>query len=524
MTKNTLNTLLGIIFALFLLLAICGIVFPSNGSMATEPAKTRKMIVFSTYFGGNASEWDGGGMIVDPLGNIIVTGVTESTDFPLKEAINSNQSEGNLYLAKFSPTGNILFSTFLNGENFSHGADIALDSTGNIIIGGHIDSDGLALVNAYQEGYNGTSEAFIMKLAPDGQSTIFSTYLGGNDSESILGISIDNSDNILVAGKTKSADFPVTANAFQNTSGGSVDIFVSKFSPDGQALLYSTYLGGNETEDRCSIAVDDDGSFVIGGETRSQDFPVDNAHQNGSGGNTDGFLAKFSAEGTLQFSTYLGDYNVDQAKAVAISDAGNIIVAGTTSSRDFPTTVGVYQEKYQGSRDAFISEFSNGGELLASTFLGDYGGDEDCNDVKIAENGEIIVAGFSGSRYFPIVDAVDPYFSGAMDSFLAILSPDFKDLRFSTYYGGSETDSAENLAIDHEGDLVVTGITVSSDFPPRNAYQSVQGGGTDVFIYKVTKIPLYPESSDSSSGFAVVSVLLGLTCLIIANRRKTRLR
>lgn len=480
---------------------------------------------FSTFIGGNNDE-TGWGMDIDASGNIIIAGVTLSSDFPGTNSSNSTQGRRNIFIIKFSSDGNLLFSSLLEGTNFTNIVDLALDSIGNIVVVGQIDYDSLQLVNAYQQDFNGSNEAIVAKLTPDGQSTIFSTYFGGNGTETIHSVRVDSSDNIIISGSTTSADFPTTENAFQNANGGKEDAFISKISSDGQDLLYSTYLGGNQTDEAYGVGVDDDGSFAITGMTRSNDFPAFMAFQDAfQGGFSDGFAAKFASDGSMVFSTFLGGSYLDHARDIEIDASGAISAVGLTFSHNFPVTESVVQDTYGGNADVFISKLNSEGQLLGSTFLGDYGGREEGYDLEILSTGDIAISGFTASHYFPTENGYQRTLRGDTDAFLSVLSADYSELLLSTYYGGDGAEDGHSLAVNDQDNLIIYGTTSSANLPTANPYQETYGGGKDLFLCGFTNyIEPVRKQTDDTTGFEALPLLILTVSLIFAFSRKMRSR
>src|SRR2546426_194382 len=198
----------------------------------------------------------------------------------------------------------------------------------------------------------------------------YSTYLGGDNFDQPNGIVVDSAGNAYVAGFTSSSNFPAPSGALETAYVGSSDAFVSKLSPSGSSLVYSTYLGGSFTDQALALAVDSSGSVYIAGQTSSSDFPTSaGAFKTTYGGNGDAFLAKLSPDGSsLAYSTYLGGSGLDEARDIALDSAGNIYVAGQTFSTDFPM-LSALQTANKGNQDAFVAEFSASGSLVYSTYL-----------------------------------------------------------------------------------------------------------------------------------------------------------
>ncbi|MFX0064538.1 MAG: SBBP repeat-containing protein [Candidatus Hermodarchaeota archaeon] len=425
-------------------------------------------LLFSTLLGGSGVDscWD---ITVDSADNIVIAGSTSSLNFPTVNAYqNTTGGEYDAFVAKFSADGqNLLFSTYLGGSGDDWSNGVTIDANGNIIVTGSTNSNDFPTMNAYQGNNNSRVDIFVVKLSADGQTLQFSTYLGGNGNDWSNGVITDANGNIIINGGTNSSDFP-TLNAYQTShSGGEIDAFITKLRVDGQALLFSTYLGGNGRDYGISVDVNATGNIAIVGETISSDFPTTgNVFQNTSGGACDVFVMEFSNDGqTLLFSTYLGGSLHDSGYEIMF-DGSTIIVTGPTDSRDFPVVNGSQRYHGGGSRDAFVAKFSANGRKLI----------------------------------------------------------------FSTYLGGTGEEIGDAIAIDATGTIIIVGETTSSDFPTLNAYQDSHGGGQDIYLRNCDFIGSYTniEPSESttpipSPGFEQFIVVFGLAIIVIAIRKREKL-
>ena len=265
------------------------------------------------------------------------------------------------------------FSTYLGGKWSDIGYALVTDSSGNIYMTGNTDSPSLPMKNAYNTTYGGGiyGDAFVAKFDSSG-ALVFSTFLGGSGDDAGYGIAVDSSGNAYVTGSTTSPNFPLK-NAYSNTYNGNDDVFIAKFDPSG-ALLFSTFLGGSENDDAYAITTDSTGNYYIGGYTSSSNFPMENAYNSTNGGNGDVFVAKFNASNALVYSTYLGGSNTDFSYGLGVDANGNCYVTGSTGSPNFPTK-NAYNSIFGGSYDVFIAKFSPSSALLFSTFLGGSGSD-----------------------------------------------------------------------------------------------------------------------------------------------------
>jgi len=329
----------------------------------------------------------------------------------------------------------------------------------------------------------------------------YSTYLGGNDLDHGRSVAAAGGE-MVVAGDTSSTSFP-TSSAFQPSyAGGGTDAFVSWFDSSGD-LAFSTYLGGlaNDEADAVGFRL---GGIYLAGMTNSDDFPTINPYQAGRAGGFDAFVCLLDSSGGLTVSTYLGGTGTDYGNAAAW-ELGELVVAGSTSSLDFPTVEPFQAGFAGGSYDVFVSSFGSDGALQFSTYLGgqsnDYG-----YDVGVT-GGEIWVAGSTFSLDFPTVSPVQGAHAGERDAFLCRFDTD-RALGFSTYLGGSLSEYDTSLAVGADS-AWITGFTASTDFPTEAAFQPAFAGGTyDAFVCRFDtglnlSFSTYFGGTDSDSGSGI---------------------
>lgn len=328
---------------------------------------------------------------------------------------------------------------------------------------------------------------------------LYSTFLGGNGGDAAYGIAVDSAGEAYVTGVTASANFPVKS-AYQSTAGGQGDAFVAKLNSAGSGLIYSTYLGGAGSDAGNAIAIDSAGDAYITGATASADFPytpgVFQTSNNGNG-NSNAFVAKLGPAGsTLLYSSYLGGNGPDSGQGIAIDGSGDAFVTGSTESYNFPlaptnafqpgnancTTVNQVETCIA---NAFVTEVNpTATTLVYSTYLG---GTSAAGGQAIALDtaGDAYVAGYTYGN-FPLQSALYGTSGGGEDCFITEVLPGGTSLEFSTYLGGSGQDACYGLALDNSGNIYVTGLTESTNFPPGpNAYQPLYGGNGDAFVTKL---------------------------------------
>ncbi len=273
--------------------------------------------------------------------------------------------DSDIFITKFNASGSALvYSTYLGGSDIDTGLSIVVDTAGNAYVGGSTWSNNFPTVNAIQPTYHGMRDALVVKINAAGTALDYSTYLGGSNFELGWDVAVDPAGNAYVTGTTASTDFP-TANAIQPTLRGSSDAFVAKINNSGSALVYSTYLAGSAGAAGVGIAADSAGNAYVTGPTNSTDFPVVNAIQPTNGGFVDAFVTKFTPNGgAIDFSTYLGGLHEDQALAIAVDGAGSAYITGFTNSKKFPATLLAFQPSLNRNKalptaaDAFITKIA----------------------------------------------------------------------------------------------------------------------------------------------------------------------
>ena len=447
------------------------------------------VLSFASYLGGSGDD-QAYGVAVDSQGCIYVTGQTTSPDFPATKALAPKISgQYDVFVTKFSADGQeIIYSTFVGGSANDRGFNLALDSTGAAVVAGQTSSPDFPTKNAFQPFFvGGDRDAFLFKLAPDGASFVFSTYLGGGASDDLTCVAVDRADNILAGGGTSSTNFPVL-RAFQSENHGGYDAVLVRCDPAG-VLNYSTYLGGSGPYDTAiGVAVDQEQCPYLTGYTSSRDFPLRNPLQATSAGGYDAFITKFNPSGSgLVFSTLLGGGADDVGRGIAVDALGNTYIAGDTFSTNFPT-VKPLQPANAGLRDVFVCKISPTGlTLLFSTFFG--GSGEELAGLTVDPAGSVWLVGLTTSTNLPLAAPIQNRFGGGTwDAFVARLSPAGDQLAFSSYLGGAGNDQGAAIALDRLGNAYVAGASTSANLLTVKPFQSSNRGGLyDAFVMRLSE-------------------------------------
>lgn len=458
------------------------------------------ILTYASYLGGSLTEY-GRGIAVDTQGSAYVTGTTTSVDFPVTPGAFQTTYGGNTdaFVTKFASNGSsLIYSTYVGGSGIESDNFISLDTEGCAYITGRTDSADFPFTpGAFQTTRGGI---YVTKLAPDGGSLIYSTFLGSTGSGAGNGIAVDSQGHAYVAGYTSDLNFPVTPGAFQTTYFGFQSGFITKLSSDGGSLIYSTYLEGSGQDIINDITVDAQGYAYLTGLTSSIDFPVTpGAYQTTATVNS-AFITKLALDGSdLIYSTYLSGSSVTNGQSISVDSYGNASVTGFVNGPDFPVTPGAFQTIYPGgSLNTFISKLSPGGDsLIASTFLGGNGSDVNRGGAIDAQ-GRMFSTGVTSSPNFPLTPDVIPSIrDGSANIYISILSPDLTRLLVS-YCLGSGT--GYSIATGLEGAVYATGQTSSTEFPATpGAFQTTLNGASDTFVTK-TGFAFYRQASVEIDG------------------------
>ena len=459
-------------------------------------------LAFSTFLAGSMLDQVTATIYSPAESMLLVTGWTESSDlFGAAAGTFKGSTDG--FYGRFAVTssGVTLSSlTLFGGSGLDKPAAIAVNINGAVVIGGSTTSANFPTLNPFQLKLKGSSDGFLIQFNAFGATISSSTYMGGVGTDQITAVAITGGGTVYFAGVTSSASGLPIANAFQSTfRGGATDGFVGTLSSG--VIGYCTYLGGSGSDSIAGIGTLDNEVFLTGA-TDSFDFPVRNAFQPSPGGGQDAFLTKLNNVGQLSYSTYLGGNggytgSPETGNALAVTPGGEVYVAGTTSSTNFPVARAAQAQanfRY-GVTDAFLAKFTPSGGLYFSTYWGGSSWDQ-ANAVTILPSGYVAIGGMTSSLDFPTLSPIGagpgptgPYdgstYAGSYDGFVAVFSP-VGALYWSTYLGGSGSDSVNGLTSSPIGEIFAGGLTGSYNFPKVNALQSnISSSGYHGFISRI---------------------------------------
>jgi Bacterial Ig-like domain/FG-GAP-like repeat/Beta-propeller repeat len=459
-------------------------------------------VAWMTYLGGSNTD-SAYGAAQDAQGNIIVAGLTCSTDFPgAKNSFNGGSYDG--FVAKYSADHTLQWATYIGGSSDDSIYELSLDAEGNALVAGLTYSTDFAGANNAYNG--GGSDGFVAKISTNG-TLQWATYVGGSSDDSAYVLSVDSTGNAFAAGESSSTDFSGAINSYN----GSKDAFVAKISTNG-ALQWASYLGGSSSDCADGLSLDANGNVFVGGGTYSTDFP---SAINASAGNGDAFAAKISNSGVLQWATYLGGSEYDYTYEIAVDSNGNALATGTTNSANFAGAI----NSYAGYGDAFVTKISTNGTVQWATYLGGIGSDYTygiCLDAK----GNTFVSGATNSTDFSEATNIS---KGNGDAFAAKISAD-GTTQWATYLGGSDYDRSQGICLDAEGNLLVSGVTDSIDFTGaaftlkgRNAFLAKITGTADLPATFATVIGTTPSLTSGTLAVGTTEINVNFSKNVFSN-------
>lgn len=434
---------------------------------------------WATYLGGSKED-RANDIARDSSGNVYLAGSSESSNIPVPggydQSLNS-ASYADIYVAKLSAGGSqLLWATYIGGDVEDSAYAIALDSFGNVVIGGKATKNTPA-PGGYLTSYDGTG-IYVAKLSPAGSSLLWGTFITGGVCCDII---LDSSDNVVAASETTKNNAPCPGGYDSTYNGGSSDLHIAKLSSSGSQLMWGTYLGGagdDALDDdsigapMISLAWAKDGGIVVGTSTQSTAIPTTGGFDTSHNGSWDMYVAKLTESGAgLSWGTYLGGSKEDWFGDLEVDQSGNIVVVGASRSLNMPVQGG-YQmthntDSYYDGYAAKIS--SSGNSLVWGTYLGG-SKDDFLRSCAIDAYGNVLLAGETNSSDMPVENPYDQTWNGSADIYFGVLNPDGSDLLEGSFVGGTKTDSTRSAIFDGTDSMIFAGWSCSDDMPTLNAY------------------------------------------------------
>lgn len=512
-------------------------------------------IVFSTLFGGQRQD-SPTSMMVDSDGNIYISGYTQSDGFPTTPGSfrpEKDYLETLGYLIKFDPTGeNIIFSTFICGNESTTARGMALDDDGNIYVVGSTRSEDFPTTEgAYcttltpstrsfpgQNYTYPTSDAFVLKLDPKGQTLEFATLIGGGRDDNAEAICVDSDGSLVVTGSTHSKDFPTAGDPYQpelgNTDEDTSDMFFLRLSSDASELIYSSFLGGDDNDWGTNPFLDEQGNLILSGGIASSDLTfTDGAFDTTIDRDPEileGFLFKynFSTNAPDYFTLIGGNISVGGLVATLAAD-GTVYFAGTSREANAITNPNGTSEAW----DVMVGRMDREGakRLFFESFGGKKG--ERPRDIEVDDAGHIYIQGETVSPDFPLTEgAVCATFIKPNQCFLTILNHNASEILYSTYYGSSGMESADGLELDGSGGVIMTGDTQyrgdyhewTNDFPTTHGpfTNSLLVGHTATYLIKIHPELVNPDVLNLTEGNVLYSGYKAYDFRVDANPYRSR--
>ncbi|MGO4881135.1 MAG: SBBP repeat-containing protein [Bryobacteraceae bacterium] len=401
----------------------------------------------------------------------------------------------------------LVYSTYLGGSAFDYGTAIAVNSSGNAFVTGYTSSLDFPTDNPEQSFFPGSSAIFVAKLATNGGSLVYATYLGGSGYNYPYGIAVDSTGAAYLTGLTESSDFPLM-KALDSSLNGGEDAFITKFSPAGNSLVYSTYLGGSGADYALGIAVDSSHNVYVAGSTQSTDFPTTAGAYQTTPGGACSFVASLNSAGSaLNWSTYFGQSCSAQTTAIAVDSHQAVYVTGSAFP-GLPVTAGAPQSSFGGGEhDAFVAKLASGGASLSyCTYLGGSLIDSGTS-VAVDASGDAYVTGLTQSTDLPVTGlALQPTSGGGYDAFVAELNSAGTAWQYVTYLGGQRDDYGYGIVLDSAGDAYIAGYTISDNLPVASAVQPSLSGNQHVLL----------KSTNSGKSWTAADTGLSATPAVIA--------
>ena len=389
------------------------------------------VLIWSTYFGGAGVD-NGQGIDIDINGNVVITGTTSSAaNFAFGSNVHQSVHHGDrdMFVAKFDPNGTLLWASYLGGPEGESANDVITDSQGNIIITGWSASSAQVAFNGPDLTYSGGNtwggDIVIAKFNPNG-GILWSTYRGDIDDDLGLQVKVNLNDEIFVSGWTSSPINIATPGTWQDTkvnANNTTDAFLTKLDRNGN-ILWSSYYGGQENEYGDALHIDDNGFIYLGGPTNTTSgITTSGTWQSSNGGNYDGFLTKFDANGQRLWGTYYGGNGNDDIYGIDVNTNGDIFITGTTASSSNIATTNAHQEILGGNKDAFIAQLSPQGQRIWASYLGG-NVDESCYGISVFQNAQIFISGAAASNTgISFGAAHQPALSAISDGFVTKFVP-----------------------------------------------------------------------------------------------------
>ncbi|MCE7736336.1 MAG: hypothetical protein GPJ54_15755 [Candidatus Heimdallarchaeota archaeon] len=436
-------------------------------------------LIFSTYFG-TGMEYNPT-IAIDKNDNIYLGSVTKSSDYPLLNEIDDSLNGiTDIGFSKFTPDGELLYSTYIGGGLVEESPSIAIDNQNNVMLAFSTFSQDVTTQNAIYASNQGASDYFISKYTPSG-NLLYATYLGGSSSDLNPSIDVDVLNNVYITGSTSSSDFPTLDSNLISFSGG-YDISLSKLAPTGY-LINSSIIGGGGAEEDPKLEIKDENILLVA-ETKSVDFPIIGGYDDTLNGDSDFIMIRFNLHSKLMASSYLGGSDFEFYPKLTAYNNDAFLVYGRSLSLDYPTTFN--NELITAERNV-ITLIMDDTTIVSSKVLSG----EDIvhtTDITYDNSGNIIQIGTTSSNY-KLIRSDNPLnnFNGYLDVYITKSYPNGTEI-WTKYIGGRKSEDLVKMVIDSENNIIAIGVTYSNDFPVLNYFDGISDGlFSDFFVMKISE-------------------------------------
>lgn len=464
-----------------------------NDNIVIDPS-----LEWATYYGSTNTD-NSYSVVTDTAANVYLAGSTNNTSNIATSGAYQTTIGGNVdaMLVRFTEAGIRSFATYYGGSGNDDFFSTTIDDNLNVYLAGTTASTtGIATSGSHQQSYGGgSSDCFVVKLTPSG-SRVWATYYGGSDNEKTsteyqVFIACDSSNNIYIAGNTRSTSGIATSGSFQSSNGGNIDGFVAKFNSSG-VRQWGTYIGGSDNDNMRKVAFNSSGDVFAAGEMRSSGLGTSGSHQSSLGGNNDAFLIKFNGSGVRQWSTYYGGTGSDSPQGLYTDYQGNIFMSGSTNSTSGIVTSGTYQTVLNAggtgsASDAYLVKFNSSGVRQWGTYFGGSNVDHSGDLMVDAQGYPAFTGTTSSASHIATQDGHQTSIgsTGYFDALFAIFTPQGQ-LSWGSYYGGTDHDYGYGINAAVGGIIYIAGFTGSSNNISQSGHQNTMAGAPDAFVAKFT--------------------------------------